>query len=181
MSKGFSSIRQAANEVSSKRGQSSGPGALYFRLQDGESTNVRFLEQDEDITWCWMHELPPEQGRSFGRQVPCLDQENTGVPCPGCERDLRRVFKGFINLIWEDAPVFQRDADNRIIRDSSNGFGVQGRGFIGVKYFGGGVFKAREIFDELRPAQALDAGKEFWQLRAKRVQSETSRRLPLRI
>lgn len=118
MAKGFAGIKQASADVEARRGQSSGPGALYFRLQDGEDTVVRFLEQDEDITWCWMHEIPVE-GRAWGRQVPCLDQDREGNPCPGCERDMDRRFRGFINVIWDDAPIFKRDAENKIVRSDN--------------------------------------------------------------
>lgn len=115
MPRGFQGVRQASAEVESKRG-SGGPGALYFRLKAGEDAIVRFLEQDEDIHWCMMHEVPVEN-RSFGRNVPCLDQEKDGTPCPGCERDMDRRFKGFINLIWFNAPVFKRDSENKMVKD----------------------------------------------------------------
>ena len=118
MAKGFDTIREASADIQSRSG-GGGPGALYFRLQDGEETKVRFLEQDEDITWCWMHEIPVE-GRQWGRQVPCLDQNREGDPCPGCEAGLDRKFRGFINLIWDDAPVFKRDGEGRIVRDQAN-------------------------------------------------------------
>ena len=120
MARGFEGIRDAAADIESRKGGASqrGPGALYFRLQDGEETNVRFLEQDDDIVWCWMHEIPVE-GRSWGRQTPCLDQERDDTPCPGCERDMDRKFRGFINLIWEDAPIFKRDEQGKIVRDST--------------------------------------------------------------
>jgi len=91
---------------------------LYFKLKDGEKATVRFLEQDEDISWCMMHEIPVEN-RSFGRNVPCLDQEKDGTPCPGCEQEMDRRFKGFINLIWEEAPVFKRDKDGKMVKDST--------------------------------------------------------------
>jgi hypothetical protein len=116
--RGFSGVRQASAEVESRRG-SGGPGALYFRLKAGEEVIVRFLEQDDDIFWCMMHEVPVE-GRSFGKNVPCLDQEKDGTPCPGCERDLDRRFKGFINLIWFDAPVFKRDESGKMVKDRLN-------------------------------------------------------------
>lgn len=120
MPKGFSGIREASAELEQRKGGQAqrGPGALYFRLQDGDETVVRFLEQDDDITWCWMHEVPVE-GRAWGRPSPCLDQQRDGTPCPGCERDMPRKFTGYINLIWEDAPVFKRDDSGRIVRDST--------------------------------------------------------------
>ena len=114
MPRGFPGVREASTQVSG-----GGPGALYFRLNDGDSVTVRFLEQDDDIAWCYMHEVEVE-GRNWGRNVPCLDQEKSGIPCPGCERNLDRRFKGFINLIWFEAPVFKRDQQGKIIKDQLN-------------------------------------------------------------
>jgi hypothetical protein len=107
-------VQQASADLEARRG--SGSGALYFRLGNGEETTVRFLEQDEDVFWAMMHEVPVE-GRSWGRDVPCLDQEKDGTPCPGCEQELNRRFKGYINVIWYDAPVFKRDNENKIVKD----------------------------------------------------------------
>jgi len=115
MPRGFGGVRQASAEVEAKRG-SGGPGALFFKLSAGEETEVRFLEQDDDVAYCYVHYVPIE-GRSWGRPVVCLDQEKDGTPCPGCERGLDRKFLGFINLIWSDAPVFKRDSDGKMVRD----------------------------------------------------------------
>lgn len=118
MPRGFGGVRQASAEIESRRG-SGGPNALWFRLKAGQETIVRFLEQDEDIFWAMMHEVPVE-GRSWGRDVPCLDQDKDGTPCPGCEKDLPRRFKGYINLIWEDAPIFKRDDQGKMVKDRLN-------------------------------------------------------------
>lgn len=117
MPRGFEGVRKASADVESKRG-SGGPGALYFRLAGGETAKVRFLEQDDDIMWCYMHEVPVEN-RSWGKNVPCLDQDKEGLACPGCERDMDRRFKGFINLIWDNAPVFKRDDSGKMVKDST--------------------------------------------------------------
>lgn len=113
--RGFTGVRNASAEVEAKRG-SGGPGALWFRLKDGDEAVVRFLEEGEEIFWCYTHEVPVDN-RQFGRDVPCVDQDKDGTACPGCERDLPRKFKGFINLIWFDAPVFKRDSDNKLVKD----------------------------------------------------------------
>lgn len=115
MPRGFSGVRQASADIESRRGPS-GPGALWFRLSDGEEVVVRFLEQDDDIHWAMMHEVPVE-GRAWGRDVPCIDQDKDGTPCPGCERDLPRKFKGYINLIWQDAPLFKRDQQGKKVKN----------------------------------------------------------------
>jgi hypothetical protein len=121
MPKGFSGVKQASAEIESRRSGFSGggPGALWFRLQNGEEAIVRFLEQDDDVVYAWMHEVPVE-GRSWGRDVPCLDQDEDGTPCPGCEHELHRKFKGYVNLIWDNAPVFKRDDNGKMIKDGRN-------------------------------------------------------------
>src|SRR5436190_4264840 len=116
MPRGFEGVRKTSAEIESRRG-GGGIGSLWFRLGPGEDTTVRFLEQDEDIHWAQMHEVPVE-GRQWGRDVACCDQEKDGTPCPGCEADLPRRFKGYINVIWEDAPVFKRDKEGKMVRDS---------------------------------------------------------------
>ena len=114
MPRGFQGVRDASAEVEARRG--GGAASLFFRLKGGDTAIVRFLEQDDEIAWCYMHEVEVEN-RNWGRNVPCLDQEKSGVPCPGCERDMDRRFKGFINLIWFNAPIFKRDEQGKIVKD----------------------------------------------------------------
>jgi len=118
MPRGFQGVKQTSEEIQARRnaGGDGGTSALWFRLADGESAIVRFLEQGEDIFWCYMHEVPVE-GRNFGRDVVCCNQENDGTPCPGCEQDLQRKFKGFVNLIWNEAPIFKRDKEGKLEKE----------------------------------------------------------------
>lgn len=114
MPRGFGGVRSASADLEARRG--SGSGVLWFRLRSGEETVVRFLEENDDIAWAHVHAIPIE-GRSFPRNVPCLDQQREGTPCPGCEREYPRKFLGYINVIWDDAPVYKRDSDNKIVKD----------------------------------------------------------------
>jgi hypothetical protein len=123
MPKGFGGVRQASAEVESRRG--SGKSALFFKLAAGQETEVRFLEQDDDVAYCYVHYVPVE-GRAWGRPVACLDQEKDGTPCPGCERGMDRKFLGYINLVWFDAPVYKRDTEGKIVKDRLNDPVVQG-------------------------------------------------------
>jgi hypothetical protein len=116
MPRGMQGVRQVSKDQESWRG-GGGQRALWFRLQSGDETVVRFLEQGDDVAWAYMHQVPVE-GRQWGRPVPCLDQDKEGIDCPGCEREIPLKFQGYINLIWEDAPVFKRDDDGRLQRDS---------------------------------------------------------------
>lgn len=119
MPRGLEGVKQAAAEVEARRASGSGPGVLWFRLQDGdEAEGVRFLEQDDDVAWAWVH-MVPQENRQFGRPVPCCNQDEDDTPCPGCERGIPRKFQGYINLIWPEAPVFKRDGDNKLVRDQA--------------------------------------------------------------
>jgi hypothetical protein len=108
MPKGFGGVRQKSKE-SKERREAAGNflNVLWFTLEDGQEAVVRFLEQGDDIHWAECHEVPVE-GRAWGDDVVCLDQERDGTPCPGCEKNLPRRFRGWISLIWEDAPVYER-------------------------------------------------------------------------
>lgn len=120
MPRGFHGVKQASADLEARRNSAtSNLNALWFRLEDGEESIVRFLEQDEDTFWCNVHSVPVDN-RAFGRDVPCCNQDNDDTPCPGCERDMKRKFKGFVNVIWEDAPVFKRDGEGKMVKDNDN-------------------------------------------------------------
>lgn len=121
MSKGFEGIKsrseaQKAKQKNFQKKEFDGPPPLYFGIKDGESVQVRFLEENEDVHYADVHEIPVE-GRSWGITIPCLDQNADGTACPGCERGLDRKFKGYINVIWADAPVWKRDENQRLVKD----------------------------------------------------------------
>lgn len=122
MGRGFSGVRAASQDIEDRKNSGGSGGKLYFKLADNETAVVRFLEQGDDVVWAWVHELPPESGRLVGDKIPCraYDDEGmfTGDDCPGCEKQYKRTFQGAINVIWNDAPVFQRDADNKLIKEN---------------------------------------------------------------
>lgn len=117
MPKGFAGVKEASAAIEARR-SGGGVSALWFRLGAGEETIVRFGEQGDDIHWAYCHEVPVP-GRQWGRDVPCLDQEKDGTPCPGCEQDLPRRFKGYINVLWYDAPQFKRDSAGKLVKDTT--------------------------------------------------------------
>lgn len=125
MSKGFEGIKSKSEAQKAKqkdwgdRKQFDGPPPLYFGIKDGESANVRFLEENQDVHYADVHEIPVE-GRSWGITIPCLDQDAEGLPCPGCERGMDRKFKGYINVVWFNGPVWKRDENMRLVKDNNN-------------------------------------------------------------
>jgi hypothetical protein len=125
---GFSAVRKASQEITDKKnsGGDWGPKELWPALRNsGDSVIVRFLEQGEEVKAAWCHEYRKANvNRSFFE--PCLDQLETGVPCPGCEQGLKRTFKGAINVIWRDSPQLKRGEDGRAVKNEAGQFVVDG-------------------------------------------------------
>lgn len=117
MAKGFGAVVAASADINERK-NSGGEfsGKRWFRIYDGDVAIVRFLEEGAEVVSFWAHQTPPPPGRSFGSYVACRDQdpetgERIGEDCPGCDRGYKRRFRGVINLIWRDAPVFERDEE----------------------------------------------------------------------
>jgi hypothetical protein len=109
MARGFESVKEAGRDIEARKnalGDGDFTPRLYFKLEPGASATVRFLEQGDEVNWAWVHEIPVE-GKPYGTKVPCRDQDEEGrrigEQCPGCEQDLKRTFRGAINLIWRGA------------------------------------------------------------------------------
>lgn len=98
---------------------SGGSGPLRLRLKEGESATVRFLEQGDDIFYYYYHDfshLDPNNG--FKTAFPCLDQDDEGKDSPGTEQGFPRKFRTSINVIWRDAPKYERDKEGKIVTGS---------------------------------------------------------------
>lgn len=117
MPKGFSAVKAAAEKISRNEKGDFQP-TLKLKLPDsGDIAVVRFLEEGEEVYSYWYHDFSHvDKADGWKTKVPCLDQDDEGVPCPGCAQDLPRKFQGLINLIWRDAPVFKRDDEGRVIK-----------------------------------------------------------------
>ena len=117
MPKGFSAIKKAAAKSSGER-----TNALLLKLDDGETATVRFLEEGEEVYFYWYHDFSNMNGSQGWRtKVPCLDQDDEGVPCPGCQKRLPRKFQGLANVIWRDAPKYKKDKEGNIDWDTVDG------------------------------------------------------------
>lgn len=123
MPRGLGQVRKAVENIEAKRAAAEAaqkarqsPRALFFKLQDGQETVVRFADTSEEIGVAYCHEIPIE-GRSWGQLTPCMDQDESGIKCLGCEAELPRKFQGFINLIWDDAPVLKRNEKGWVEKD----------------------------------------------------------------
>lgn len=132
---GISKVRAAAGDIQARKEAGGSGGRLYFKLKDGETAIVRFLEDGPDVACAWVHQLEPTGGREWGVKVPCRDQDfdtlarGVGEACPGCERDLKPQFQGAINLIWRDGPVLKREdgETGKLVRDANNQVVIDGK------------------------------------------------------
>jgi len=100
MGKGISDIL----EIASKQEEGDFIKKNYFKLSSsGDSAVVRFLEQGDDVTWCYVHPIS-FPGKQYPIRIPCRNQsDNDPDSCPACAQDIQRGFRGYINLIWRDA------------------------------------------------------------------------------
>jgi len=116
MARGFASVREAGKDIEARKNAASEdfPDRVYFKIEPDTSAVVRFLEQGDEVKWAWVHEVPVE-GRSWGDKVVCRDQDEEGrrigESCPGCEQDLKRAFRGVVNLIWRGGGETGEDID----------------------------------------------------------------------
>lgn len=113
MARGFGALATAKKDIDERRNSGGGDYIRYFRLGDGESTIVRFLEEGDNVACGWVH-LVKVPGRSFPLQVPCIDQDdegrrNLGKDCPGCEQEFDLKFRGKVNMIQRDAPIQEKN------------------------------------------------------------------------
>lgn len=114
MPRGF----EAVTELSKR--SAGGVGPLRLRLKEGESATVRFLEQSNDIFYYYYHDFSHiDKDNGFKYSFPCLDQEDEGKPSPGNELDFPRKFKTAVNVIWRDAPDYERDSEGKIVVDGN--------------------------------------------------------------
>lgn len=130
MPQGFEGVREASADIASRRQSSSfDSDVLWFKLKgDKDTATVRFVGT---IAYAWGHEVAPKGKQRWGDFVPCRDQDDAGrrngQSCPGCLQGLDRSFQGWVNLIWRDAPIFQRDERGWIVKDGNNNYVITGR------------------------------------------------------
>jgi hypothetical protein len=127
MGRGFGGVEDASKEVNERR-QAAGGFVPRFRLAGGETATVRFLEEGDDVHWAWVAQMPPRGNQRFGDYEPTRDQKKDGsTPCPLAENKVPLMFRGWINLIWRDAPVYKRNAEGRMVKDPSGKYVIEGR------------------------------------------------------
>lgn len=113
-------VSQAKARQEEKRKAATSGGRRFLKIDPNTSETVRFLEQDDDFTTIYVHAVPKlsKNNKRYTQDIPCLDQQEKGVFCPGCKkraevanpkknRDYARKFKFWINVVWKDAPLYK--------------------------------------------------------------------------
>lgn len=113
---GLGNVGVASKRQQEKRNASS---KKWVNIGDGDSVVLRVLDVGEDFKDVYVHRVPfeRENGSVYYLDVPCLDQDEDGTPCPGCADDLQRRYKFYANSIvrdWED-PETGKVADTLMI------------------------------------------------------------------
>lgn len=130
MPKGLKLLAKIAEEGKAKQAAYDAGGGDYqraLRLKNpGEMATGRFCEGDENVTCVYTHDLPLKGGSSIPDKILCLDQDDQGVPCYGCElENVKRNTRLVMNFIRHDEPVFKRGADKKPIKDQFGNYQLE--------------------------------------------------------
>lgn len=129
MPKGFKGIRETIEAAEARRQAAIEGGgeftpSLWFKLPEsasgkteGEVTSamtavIRPLEEGDDVAYALVHPVTVPD-KKYPVDIVCRDQDASGEPCPGCEAGIKRKLKGWLNVIWRDAPDFPQDENGR--------------------------------------------------------------------
>lgn len=98
---GLGRVESAAKRQQAKKDAA---GKKWLNIDDGESAIVRVLDVDDDFKDLYVHrvQFERENGSTFHSDVPCLDQDEDGTPCPGCANNEERRYKFYTNVIARD-------------------------------------------------------------------------------
>lgn len=129
--KGFSKFREEAQKIEERKqkaleggGEKDWTPSLWFKLPESASGKVereitsamraiiRPLEEGDDVAYALVHPVAVPE-KKWAVDIVCRDQDNSGEACPGCEANLKRKLKGWINVIWRAAPDFPQDENGR--------------------------------------------------------------------
>jgi hypothetical protein len=85
-----------------KAASNQGKGKIqWVKWDDGDVRVLRVLDVGEDFKDAYVHRVKftGKDGEDKYIDVPCLDQDDKGVPCPGCKKELDRRYKFWTNVI----------------------------------------------------------------------------------
>ena len=130
MPKGLARIQKLAEEANARSAAyeaGEGGGVRALKLDKGETATGRFLEEGDGVWYLYMHELPKKPGQQYGDRIQCLDQDDVGAECPGCQIEgVKRTARVVINFIRYDEPKLRRGADGKAVKDAQGNYVFDG-------------------------------------------------------
>jgi hypothetical protein len=95
----------------------------WLKLDDGDVVQLRVIDTGENFKDAYCHRTPMtrEDGSEYYADVPCLDQDDKGTPCPGCADELDRRYKFWAHVIVrgdEDAEEKEAQKDRLMVWSS---------------------------------------------------------------
>lgn len=128
MPKGLKLLAKIAEEGRARR-EAYDAGGDFQRalvLKPGQVATGRFCEEGEDVTYVYTHELPKKPGQQIADKILCLDQDDQGVPCYGCElENVKRNTRLVMNFIRYDEPKFVRDDKGKPVKDNFDKYQIE--------------------------------------------------------
>lgn len=125
MPRGYSGAQRAGvNDYTDFR--SKPKGIVFVNLKDPaegarkpQEIIARFTTEHDELEWAGQWRLPPNKTHPYGEKVIKIDQMDDGTPDPGYAHNLPSSFTAYIQVIWRNAPTFQRGADGSFIKDAN--------------------------------------------------------------
>lgn len=115
----FSRVQEVSKSMAARQADfaAGARNYIYFKLpNDGDIGIVRFLGAKS----AFCHQVTMA-GKKYPDWIPSLDQSGQfvdgGSDCPLVQAQLRRALRGWVSLIWRDAPVYERDESGRMTKD----------------------------------------------------------------
>lgn len=100
-------VQEAANRTKDRE---------WLKIQDGETVVLRVLDTGEDFLDAYVHRVPVQGEKgTYYLDVPCLDQDDKGIPCPGCKDDLPKRYKFWVNVIVRDVEDDKGKAKDKLM------------------------------------------------------------------
>lgn len=122
---GFETLKDQIDREAVERESFTPRDYSFFKLSPGESAVVRFVSHDAsdlqnvEVAWAWCHNYR-KPGRQYGDYYVSYDQSGRdGENCPLAQAGIPRSKRGWINLIWRNGPVWEKDANGRVVKDAN--------------------------------------------------------------
>lgn len=124
MPKGWGTVEQRAAEAAEQQKRWAESSKPQLWISEGERAIVRFLEQGPEVNTYFVHPYRSQAGKYT--TFSCLNQDDDGTRCPGCEAGMKRQLKGVFNVIQRQRPVLRMDSNGHAMKDSNQQYIVDG-------------------------------------------------------